>query len=135
MNAGRTRGEALSSRVPALGARFRRLARTVILAVAVWVSALPFALLLVVPRVGIGLTITISIGLLAGIFLVVVAAGGLRESSVHGDGLAGWSGDADGAGRPQEGRHRQCGFGYRTGAGPGGPLPGGADHEYRPRAA
>lgn len=101
------------------------------LAVAVWVSALPFALLLVVPRVGIGPAIAITIGLLAGIFLLGVAAGGPRESSVHGGGLAGPSGDAGGAGGPQEERHRQRGLWDRTGAGPAGPLPGSADHECR----
>ena len=105
------------------------------LAVAVWGSALPFALILVVPRVAIGPAIVIGIGLLAGIFLLVVAVGRRGQSSVHGDGLGGPSGGAGGAGRPQEERHRQRGFGYRTGAGPAGPFPGGADHECRPRAA
>lgn len=149
MNARRTGVEALSSMMPVLGGRSRRLATTVILAVAVWASTLPFALLLVVPRVGIGSAIPITIGSLAGILLLVVAASRLGQSWVHGDGLAGRSGgggvrggracpaktSASPVGRPQEERHQRRGYGYRTGAVPIGPLPGDADHECRPWVA
>ena len=47
--------------------RLRRLLRRLTVATAVWVSALPFVLLLVVPRVGIGPAILIAMGLLGGI--------------------------------------------------------------------
>ena len=48
----------------------RRLAARVMVAMAVWVSALPFVLLLVVPRVGIGPAIPIAIGFLGAISLL-----------------------------------------------------------------
>lgn len=70
MNAGRTGVEALSSMISFADARSRRLGMAVILAVAAWVSALPFALLLIVPRVGGGSGIAIAIGLLVWILLL-----------------------------------------------------------------
>jgi len=54
-------------------AGLRRLARRVTVAMAVWVSALPFVLLLVVPRVGIGPAILMAIGVLGGISLLCLA--------------------------------------------------------------
>lgn len=133
--------------IPALGGRFRWLATTVLLTVAVWVSALPVAFLLVVPRVGIEPAIAIAIGLLAGIFLVVVAAGRPGQSSAHGGDLAGRPGGSGGGGeracpaktsassmgRPQEERRWRPGFRYRTDAAPAGPRAGGADHELECR--
>ncbi len=56
--------------IPAGRVRLRRLATTVLLALAVWASALPFVVVLVVPRVGIGLGIAIATGLLVGMFLL-----------------------------------------------------------------
>ncbi len=48
----------------------RRLALIVTLVLAVWASALPFILLLVVPQAGIRTAIPIAIGFLVGISLV-----------------------------------------------------------------
>lgn len=59
--------------IPAGPAWFRRLATRVMVAMAVWVSALPFVLLLVVPRVGIGPAMLIAIGVLGGISLLCSA--------------------------------------------------------------
>jgi hypothetical protein len=54
-------------------AGLRRLATRVMVAMAVWVSALPCVLFLVVPRVGIGPAILIAIGVLGGISLLCLA--------------------------------------------------------------
>ena len=56
--------------IPADRVGSRRLARTFLVALTVCVSALPFILLLVVPRVGIGPGIPIATGLLVGICLL-----------------------------------------------------------------
>jgi hypothetical protein len=53
--------------------RLRRLLRRLTVATAVWASALPFVLLLVVPRVGIRPAILIAMGLLGGISLLCLA--------------------------------------------------------------
>ncbi len=63
-------GQRPSLMIPAGRVGLRRLAARVMVAMAVWVSALPFVLLLVVPRVGIGPAILIVIGLLGGISLI-----------------------------------------------------------------
>ena len=65
-------------------ARLDRLTTTVMLALAVWVCALPLVLLLVVPRIGIWQGIYIATGLLAGIVLLCWALsvpGGARPGS------------------------------------------------------
>lgn len=56
--------------IPTGSARLHRFLTTLLLTVAVWVSALPVVLLLVIPRVGIGPAIPIAGGLLGGIFLL-----------------------------------------------------------------